>query len=143
MARIAFDIDGVVAEYEELEKFDPEEFNDIFMKANPIKGCREALEKLCLTHKVYLVTGRYPSHWENTEEWLKRHGIPYHEAVINHYCDYTINPEYKAETSIKHGIIMFFDDRKDVVDHINTHTKCRAHIFKGWNEVVKQVVDEA
>lgn len=70
MARIAVDIDGVIASTLKNGKY-PEDYP----KKNPLPYSHEGLLALKKAgHTVYLFTARYEEDRESTETWLKQHG---------------------------------------------------------------------
>lgn len=55
---------------------------EIFLRLEPMEGAGDTLHRLMKSHEVHLVTSR-PEHVRpQTEEWLKRHDIPYHDLMF-------------------------------------------------------------
>jgi uncharacterized HAD superfamily protein len=80
---IAVDIDGTVADSSQvnfdLVDSDPSEL----MKSVPIKGSREAVQKLYDEgHTIVFHTSRNHKSKEVTEAWLKKHGFPFHHLEM-------------------------------------------------------------
>lgn len=80
MARIAVDIDGVLA-----NKLDGGKYPEDYMKKQPLPYAREGLRKLKQKgYYVILFTARFEEDREITEKWLKEHGFDglYDELVM-------------------------------------------------------------
>jgi uncharacterized HAD superfamily protein len=74
MARIAVDIDGVIA-----SKLENGVYPDDYVKKVPLSYAREGLRKLKREgHTVILFTARYAEDKEVTEKWLLDHGFAGH-----------------------------------------------------------------
>jgi uncharacterized HAD superfamily protein len=81
MARIAVDIDGVIASKLESGKY-PEDY----VKKTPIYKAVESLKEFKeWGHSVFLFTARYEEDREVTENWLNVHGFSglYEELIMN------------------------------------------------------------
>jgi len=90
---------------QELDKFLKEKLPEVYASVSPAPGARDTLLELEEAgHKLILITARNEMFRELTEEWLKRHKIPYHE--LHHDDD-------KAPLAVKKEIVLFIDDRKE------------------------------
>lgn len=78
MARIAVDIDGVLA-----EKLDNGNYPEDYMNKRPLPMARESLEYLKNKgHTIILFTARHEEDREITEQWLRDHGFVYDELIM-------------------------------------------------------------
>ena len=53
----------------------------LLVKISPITGSAETIRKWYPKHKIILITSRSILLHRQTEEWLKKHNIPYHELL--------------------------------------------------------------
>ena len=71
------DIDGVICE--DIPNEEPERM----VTAKPIPGSKEQINKWYEEgHIITLFTSRTEEHREITEEWLRRHGVKYHNIIF-------------------------------------------------------------
>jgi uncharacterized HAD superfamily protein len=79
MARIAVDIDGVIA-----SKLESGNYPEDYVKKEPIAMAVSSLEKLKEKgHTVFLFTARWEDDRQVTEEWLETHGFKgLYEALV-------------------------------------------------------------
>lgn len=83
---IAIDIDGTVADTSRLDFKKIDRYPDELLKAKPIKGALEAVKKLFGEgHKIVFHSSRTSKCRKATEEWLKRHGFPFHHLEMRKF----------------------------------------------------------
>jgi len=83
---IAIDIDGTVADPSEVDFYKADEDPYEFMKAKPIKGALEVVKKLHADgHRIVFYSSRKIQTRKVTEEWLKKHGFPFHHLEMRKF----------------------------------------------------------
>ena len=83
---IAIDIDGTIADTSELDFNKIDRDPDELLKAKPIKGALEAVKKLYADgHKIVFHSSRTRRCKKATEEWLKKHGFPFHHLEMQKF----------------------------------------------------------
>jgi len=83
---IAIDIDGTVADPSEVDFYKADEDAYEFMKAKPIKGALESIKKLHADgHRIVFYSSRKTQTRKATEEWLKKHGFPFHHLEMRKF----------------------------------------------------------
>ena len=83
---IAIDIDGTVADPSEVDFYKADEDPYEFMKAKPIKEALEAIKKLHAEgHTIVFYSSRKKYTRKATEEWLKKHGFPFHHLEMRKF----------------------------------------------------------
>jgi len=83
---IAIDIDGTVADPSEVDFYKADEDPYEFMKAKPIKGALKAIKKLHAEgHTIVFYSSRKKQTRKATEEWLKKHGFPFHHLEMRKF----------------------------------------------------------
>jgi len=76
---IAIDVDGTVADCSGVDFNKVEKDPDELMKAKPVKGALEAIQRLFKEgHKIVFHTSRDSTSKEVTRKWLEKHGFPFH-----------------------------------------------------------------
>jgi len=138
MARIAFDIDGVLAHGLELRELNQGMDNEIY------SGLEFASESLPLMDslrddRIYILTARNERLRGITEEWLCRNEFCYDGIFLSPYQDWRFAPRYKAEIVRKHEIEILVDDSSEIVDYVNRNTQCKAIMFTDWNQVCENI----
>ena len=83
---VAIDVDGTVADCATVD-FDKVSKNPReLLKANPIKGAREAVKKLYSQgHKIVFYSSRDHGSKAMTRRWLKMHGFPFHHIEMEKF----------------------------------------------------------
>lgn len=115
---ILCDIDGTLAIIEGRSPFDASLCEQDALN-EPIANIVKAEYAAGTT--VFLFTGRMDSHQTQTENWLKKHEIPYHKLVMRKYEDVRKDSIVKTEFFDTHIRDQYFvkyvlDDRNQVVD---------------------------
>jgi len=83
---IAIDIDGTVANCSKVDLSRVNRHPDEFMKAEPLKGAREAVKRLYKEgHIVVFHTSRNYASKQVTQRWLIKHGFPFHCIVMDKF----------------------------------------------------------
>ena len=121
MKIVIFDIDGTLADcrnrLHHLNK-SPKDWESFFaeMDADPpnmpvVELCRAMHSQ---GHRIVLCTGRYERHRGQTETWLNRYSIPYHEIRMRKDGDKRSDSEIKQEmivTDESQNILFIVEDR--------------------------------
>jgi len=93
---------------EELEPFLVRETAMIMEIVSPRQGCVEVLTRLMdRGHEVQLITARSEPYREVTEDWLRRHKIPYTDLHMSPSEDQSYSKGQKCEQL---GVQLFVDD---------------------------------
>ena len=123
---IIVDLDGTLADithrriYVEGKKKDWKNFNKNIIKDDLNVWCREIIRRMISDHHVLLVSGRTDELREETEEWLKKHDVPYTDLIMRKQSDHrddTIVKKEIFEEKIKpqYNVLFVIDDRAKVV----------------------------
>ncbi len=87
-----------------IEDFLKENIERIYSEVKPASGAREALQELQdRGFTLYLITARNSKFRPLTEEWLKKHKIPYTRLF---------HDDNKAPLAIKNGVELFIEDNE-------------------------------
>ncbi len=93
---------------EELEPFLARETAAIMETVLPRQGCAAVLSRLLEAgHEVQLITARSEPYREVTEDWLRRHGIPYTDL---HMSPSETESYSKGQKCVQLGVQLFVDD---------------------------------
>jgi|AACY02.9.fsa_nt_gi Predicted hydrolases of the HAD superfamily len=106
---VAFDIDGTLAQ----GPFVPERIRELEPRPHVIRTLK-GLSRAGM--KIIVVTARPESYREDTEWWLRRHGIPYHTLRMRGSGDNRPDPALRAEQVA--DATFLFDDRADNCDQV-------------------------
>ncbi len=106
---VAFDIDGTLAQ----GPFVPERIRELEPRPHVIRTLK-GLSRAGM--KIIVVTARPESYREDTEWWLRRHGIPYHTLRMRGSGDNRPDPALRAEQVS--DATFLFDDRADNCDQV-------------------------
>ncbi|HKL75768.1 MAG TPA: hypothetical protein VJ881_06845 [Halanaerobiales bacterium] len=89
----------------EMNEFINEKISDIY---SSVKAYPEAIKTISKLYKnnfeIHLITARHKEYREITENWLKKHSIPYHSLT---------HDEPKAPLAVKKNIELFIEDNFD------------------------------
>lgn len=125
---VIFDMDGTLSDCEhrrhwvsgkkkDFDSFYDEMGND---RKNPVVA---GLCNMYFLHDWHIVicTGRPEAYREITEQWLKAHGVFYHELLMRpderrHDPDDEVKQDMLSEIKKVRHVMCAFDDRKQVVD---------------------------
>jgi len=135
MANIALDIDGVLAHGLDIEELNNGTDNEIYAGLKFAPESAKVMEKFRQENRIYILTARLADCREVTEEWLRRNGVEYSGLFLNEYSKWELGPMHKAEVVEREGIRLLVDDEPTIVDYVNENTKCRAVLFRGWEEL--------
>lgn len=124
---LIIDLDGTLADIrvrlKHLEggKKDWKSFNKSIETDELHEWCREIIERFAIDHKIIIVSGRTDELKTQTEEWLKKYKIIYHNLFMRKAHDHRPDNEIKLEIYEKHirdqfSISFVLDDRQKVVD---------------------------
>jgi 2-hydroxy-3-keto-5-methylthiopentenyl-1-phosphate phosphatase len=85
------------------------------------KWCRYLVEQMALRFDVLICTGRPEQFRSETEEWLKKHEIPYKRLFMRPINNQKPDNEVKSELYEQHikplyEVIFVVDDRQSAVD---------------------------
>lgn len=128
---IIVDLDGTLADithrrkYVEGKKKDWKNFNKNIIKDDLNVWCAEIIRRMISDHHVLLVSGRTDELKAETEEWLKKHDVPYTDLLMRSDKDYRDDTVVKRE--IFEGKIKPFYEVQFVIDD-------RAKVVKMWRE---------
>jgi beta-phosphoglucomutase-like phosphatase (HAD superfamily) len=123
---VIFDLDGTLALIEHRQHFvrgkkDWRKFFAACVDDLPNEPIIEVLRALRASGKeIWIVSGRSSEVRPQTEEWLRRHDIPYEHLVMRRVGDFRPDDELKRHwlvngTLPKERILLVFDDRDKVV----------------------------
>lgn len=83
---IAIDIDGTVADCSKVDFSKVNKNSSELMKAKPIKGALEAVEKLYKQgHTIVFYSSRDHGSKEITKKWLQLYGFPFHHIEMEKF----------------------------------------------------------
>ena len=128
---IIVDLDGTLADithrrkYVEGKRKDWKNFNKNIIKDDLNVWCAEIIRRMIPDHHVLLVSGRTDDLQAETEEWLRKHEVPYTDLLMRKVKD------HRDDTVVKRDIfeekIKPFYDVQFVIDD-------RAKVVKMWRE---------
>jgi uncharacterized HAD superfamily protein len=97
-------------------------------EAPTIKGAVEKINEIYdAGHRVIILTARTDHMYDQTEEWLKRIGLKYHELV---------HDSEKGPRAVKEDIDIFIDDKPENIQDLIEHG-IEAYVFdQPWNKGV-------
>lgn len=121
------DLDGTLADIRvrlkhlEGKKKDWKSFHKSIETDELHEWCREIMVRFAPDHKIIIVSGRIDDLKKETEEWMQKHEVPYHEIFMrkssDHRPDTTMKLEiYKKHIKDKYSIVFVLEDRQKVVD---------------------------
>jgi len=139
MAKIAFDIDGVLAKGLDIHKLNSGRDDEIYRKLIFDDLSLPLIEKLKKDNTIYILTARHSHYRDVTISWLNKHNLIYDKIFLNHYNDWRAGPQYKAEIIQREGIDVLIDDTPEIIDYVNRNTGCKAILFSDWEEVKKEL----
>ncbi len=139
MAKIAFDIDGVLAKGLDIHELNSGRDDEIYGNLIFDSLCLPLIENLRKNHTIYILTARHSHHRDVTISWLNEHDLIYDKIFLNHYNDWRVSPQYKAEIIRREGIDVLVDDTPEIIDYVDRNTGCRAILFSGWGEVEREL----
>ena len=128
---IIVDLDGTLADITHRRKFvegktkDWKNFNKNIIKDDLNIWCAEIIRRMINDHHVLLVSGRIDDLKSQTQEWLKKHEVPFTELLMRRDKDYRDDTVVKRE--IYEEKIKAFYDVLFVIDD-------RAKVVKMWRE---------
>lgn len=117
---IIVDIDGTLAHHDNVRS--PFEFDKVAFDEVDSSVKDAVISAYLCGHTILVVSGRSDSCYEDTAQWLDKHGIPYHELFMRSRGDMRKDWIVKDEiirTHIQDNYYVFYclDDRNQVVDH--------------------------
>lgn len=96
-----------------IDEFISDNIKDIYKRVNPAFKVKEVLGKLSkLDFEIILITARNNKFRKLTENWLRKHSIPYNELI---------HEENKAPLAKKIKIDIFIEDNKDNIIQLNKY----------------------
>ncbi|NLI11244.1 5' nucleotidase, NT5C type [Pelotomaculum propionicicum] len=54
----------------------------LMKSAEPVAGASHYLSRIKQQHEIYIITARDKRYQEETQEWLKKHNLPYDELIL-------------------------------------------------------------
>jgi len=134
MARIAFDLDGVIADVDifQLRLADFEERPKIKKELNKYyySTRKVQLRPILLKHEddeIYIITSRYNDLEEITRKWLKSNNIYYDKLIFVHHKPeatidledwYKMQAKKKADVLKENKIDVYFEDTPSTVKYL-------------------------
>lgn len=123
---IIVDLDGTLADITHRRKFvegkkkDWKNFNKNIINDDLNGWCAEIIRRMMPDHHVLLVSGRTDELQEETEQWLKKHDVPYTDLMMRKDKDYRDDTVVKREIYEKnikphYDVLFVIDDRAKVV----------------------------
>jgi uncharacterized HAD superfamily protein len=124
---LIIDLDGTLADIRirlkhlEGKKKDWKSFNKTIETDELHEWCREIMKRFSPDHKIIIVSGRIDDLKKETEQWLKKHDVPYDYLFMRKSNDFRpdniIKLEiYEKEIRDKFHVVFVLDDRQKVVD---------------------------
>lgn len=117
---IIVDIDGTLAHHDKVRT--PFEFGKVAFDEvdNPVKDA--VLSAYQYGHTILVVSGRSDSCYEDTAQWLDKHGIPYHDLFMrsrdDKRKDWIVKDEIiRTHIQDNYHVVYCLDDRNQVVNH--------------------------
>lgn len=123
---IIVDLDGTLADithrrkYVEGNRKDWKNFNRNIISDDLNGWCREIIRRMIHDHHVLLVSGRTDELKSETEQWLKKHDVPYTVLLMrgakDHRDDTVVKREiYEEKIRPSYDVLFVIDDRAKVV----------------------------
>lgn len=103
---IVTDLDSTVCNVEHRSNLAPQdktlnlnwvEYSKACIDDTPNEAVVRLLQILALTFPIFVVSGRNVEAVEETQEWMRRHNVPYTEIRLHSDSDLRHNAEYKLE----------------------------------------------
>ncbi|RLF94863.1 hypothetical protein DRN58_04860 [Thermococci archaeon] len=138
MAKIAFDIDGVLARGLDINKLNSGRDTEIYRNLMFDYRCLSLIEDLRRNNEIYIITARCSRYRDVTISWLSKHNLLYDKIFLNYYNDWRMGPRYKAEVIRWENIDVLIDDSPEVIDYVSRYTNCKTILFNGWKRVEKE-----
>jgi len=124
---IIVDLDGTLADIRvrlkhlEGKKKDWKSFNKNIETDDLHEWCREIMKRFAHDHKIIIVSGRTDELKDETEAWLKKYDVPYHNLFMRKAHDMRPDNIIKLEVyeqfiRDKFSVVFVLDDRQKVVD---------------------------
>lgn len=88
-------------------------------------------------HEVFGVSKAYPRNQVKTVKWLRTFGFDHIFGQANTF--FVLRREDKAIVANHMNLDFMIDDRKDIIDHINTETECLGILFTSWTQTNNQL----
>lgn len=139
MAKIAFDIDGVLAKGLNINELNSGRDDEVYRNLIFDGSCLPLIEELRKDNTIYILTARHSYHRDVTISWLNRHNLIYDKLFLNHYNDWRVSPQYNAEIIQREGIDVLIDDTPEIIDYVDRNTECRTILFSDWEEVEEKL----
>ena len=119
-AAIIVDIDGTLAHHDNVRT--PFEFDKVAFDEVDSSVKDAVLSAHQYGHTILVVSGRSDSCYEDTAQWLDKHGIPYHDLFMrsrdDKRKDWIVKDEIiRTHIQDNYHVIYCLDDRNQVVDH--------------------------
>lgn len=116
---VLVDVDGTIAEMVDRSPYDYSRVGEDLPVATVIDAVRAAHNA---GYRILVLSGRSDSCFDETREWLEKHGVPFHELHMrrhgDHRADWLIKDEILRQRIQKRFCVRFcYDDRNQVVDH--------------------------
>ncbi|AZU63348.1 5' nucleotidase, NT5C type [Neobacillus mesonae] len=122
--------------YEEITQYDltpfvnvpSDEFASWFSENEPMiyqgspiaSGAKKALDKWKRAHELFFISARGPHLLDVTKQWFIDHNLTFHHIEL-------IGSHDKVETTKKHNIDIFFEDKHD--NAVAIHEECRIPVI--------------
>ena len=97
------------------------------MSKDPVnEWCRQLVNGMAYNSKVLICSARPDDYRKQTEDWLYKNSINYHELIMRSRGDHrkdSITKEvmYEFEVKTRYNLLFSVDDRKQVIDQIRKH----------------------
>ncbi len=134
-----FQIEGHfgISSIEARETIDNFFFHDDHLKAIPIKGSQEAIERLSKSNNLHIITAKPDMLEQITKEWLDKHFPNKFKAV--YFANWFIKNEKKrnkSEICLETGTDIFIDDSLDTAVDVSSVGIPVLLFDKPWNQKV-------
>jgi len=111
---------------ENIKEFLENDFHEVYTNAEPKENAVSVIRKLKEEgNKIIIITARSDKEVRNahyySEEWLKKHDIPYDELVSD--------SQDKAQKCIEHNIHLFIDDRIKHCENVRNNAHIPVYLF--------------
>lgn len=116
---VLVDVDGTIAEMVDRSPYDYSRVGEDLPVATVIDAVRAAHNS---GYRILVLSGRSDACFDATQEWLEKHGVPFHELHMrrhgDHRADWLVKDEILRQQIQGRFFVRFcYDDRNQVVDH--------------------------
>ena len=113
-------------------------FGREYLSSPPVPNAYQSILDLLATgHEIFGVSKAYPRNQVKTVKWLRTFGFDHIFQQSNTF--FVLRREDKAIVANHMNLDFMIDDRKDIIDCINTETECLGMLFTSWTDTMSQL----